>query len=96
MWPATAEREKAVQRVSPAPALSVIMYDIPGISHPKEMPAPIGTAHIDSEVAAGACLLCARLRIAHVAKVLSFISLSPDLGLQKHTLSIKPRAVFVP
>lgn len=96
MWPATAEREKGVQRISPAQALSVIMYYIPCISHPKQMSAPLGTGHVDSEVAAGACLLCARLGIAHLVKILSFISLLPDLGLQKHILSTKPKAVFVP
>lgn len=83
-----AEREKAVQRISPAQVLSVIMYYTPCISHPKQMSAPIGTVHVDSKVAVGACLLSAQLGIAHLVKVLSFISLLPDLGLQKHILSI--------
>lgn len=60
------------------------------------MSAPIGTARVDSKVAMGACLLCAQLGIAHLVEVLSFISFSPDLRLQKHKLGIKPRAVFVP
>lgn len=79
-----------VQKIGTAQGLSVIMY-YPCISHPKQMSGPIGTVHIDSEVALGVCLLFSCLGIAHLVKVLNFISLSPDLGCQKHVLSIKPQ-----
>jgi len=90
LWPAAAEREKAVQSISPAEALSVIAYYICCTSHLKQMSACIGTVHVVSEVAVEACLLHSWLGIAHLVKVLSFISLLPGLGLQKHILILSP------
>lgn len=64
------------------------------MSHPSWM-APVGTGHVDSEAALRASL-CSQLGVTHLLEVLSFPSLSPNLGLQKHRARGKPRAVFVP
>lgn len=66
----------------------------PCVSHPRRI-SPVGTGHVDSEAAVGASL-CTQLGITHLLKVLSFTSLLPNLGLQKHAARIKPRTVFVP
>lgn len=86
-------RDQSCSRVLCA-SIPVSLCLYPCMSRPRWV-APVGSGHMDSEVAVGVSL-CTQLDITHLLQVLSFLSFSfTHFGTSEAQSRMKPRAVFV-